>query len=379
MTILPFLETVGEHLEQRFRIRALHALRSPEALQPSLQRERVRTDRTGHPFCWVLFRLDGRHHTKRARLRLAYVIARRARLTDEVGWCDNTAVGAILPVTDEAGAERFASDVMSRTAQRGIHPVVTVYSYPAASPPTDNLSGRKALAASPEPRRALRKPHVVERNRACQCEMSAMEPFLVQPMPWPKRLTDIVGACFGLLLTLPLFVVVAFAVRLSSPGPAFFGQRRAGLGGRTFMMYKFRSMYADAEARKDDLRHLNEQDGPAFKIKNDPRVTSIGRFLRATSIDELPQLFNVLKGDMSLVGPRPPTLDEVAKYRTWYRRRLQVAPGLTCIWQVRGRSQVSFEDWMRMDMQYIEQRSFWLDLKLILRTIPAVLLRRGAS
>ena len=136
-------------------------------------------------------------------------------------------------------------------------------------------------------------------------------------------------------------------------------------------------MYVDAEERKQELLHLNEQDGPAFKIKNDPRITSVGRFLRATSIDELPQLFNILKGDMSLVGPRPPTLDEVDNYRPWYRRRLDVTPGLTCTWQVQGRSRVSFEDWMRMDMRYINQQSLWLDLTLIAKTLPALLVRRG--
>jgi lipopolysaccharide/colanic/teichoic acid biosynthesis glycosyltransferase len=136
-------------------------------------------------------------------------------------------------------------------------------------------------------------------------------------------------------------------------------------------------MHVDAESRKAELSHLNEQDGPAFKIKNDPRITSVGRFLRATSIDELPQLFNVLMGEMSLVGPRPPTFDEVAKYRRWYLRRLDVTPGLTCIWQVKGRSRVSFEEWMRMDLEYIDQQSFWLDLELIVKTVPALLLRRG--
>ena len=206
---------------------------------------------------------------------------------------------------------------------------------------------------------------------------STSAPFLARSISPYKRLCDIVGSTFGLLLAAPVLVLAAIAVRLSSTGPVLFGQRRAGLGCSPFTMYKFRSMYVDAEVRKQELRHLNEQDGPAFKIKNDPRVTPVGRFLRATSIDELPQLFNVLKGDMSLVGPRPPTFDEVGEYRRWYLRRLDVTPGLTCTWQVEGRSRVSFEQWMRMDLQYIDRQSLWLDFKLIAKTLPALLLRRG--
>jgi lipopolysaccharide/colanic/teichoic acid biosynthesis glycosyltransferase len=148
---------------------------------------------------------------------------------------------------------------------------------------------------------------------------------------------------------------------------------------RQFKLYKFRSMVADAEERKFALAHLNERDGPAFKIENDPRITPIGRFLRKTSIDELPQLFNVLSGEMSLVGPRPPLPDEVKKYEWLFRKRLSVKPGITCIWQISGRNQVSFDRWMQMDHEYIENWTLLLDLKILLKTIPAVLFSRGAS
>ena len=158
-----------------------------------------------------------------------------------------------------------------------------------------------------------------------------------------------------------------------------FTQERAGLGGKPFKIYKFRTMIADAEKMKEALRKHSEQDGPAFKMKNDPRVTRLGRILRKTSIDELPQLFNVLKGDMTLVGPRPLPLKEADGCQQWQRRRLDVTPGLTCIWQVRGRSTVSFADWVRMDVAYIRRRTFFQDIRILLQTIPAVLLRRGAS
>ena len=380
MTIQPMLETLGNHLEQRLRTKVLHRLHPPESLWPALQRERGRTDRTGHPFCWVLFSLERERYTKRTLLRLAHVIARRARLTDEVGWYDEAGVGVILPVTDESGAEHFASDIVTLASERGIYASATVYSYPSATLPSDGVRAKASVAS--KDRRVLQMRKGVSpgaaQSRLRQCELRGMEPLLARPMPLGKRISDIVGAGLGLLLASPVFLAAAIAVKLSSPGPVFFGQKRAGLGARPFMIYKFRSMYADAEARKEELRHLNEQDGPAFKIKNDPRITRIGRFLRATSMDELPQLFNVLKGDMSLVGPRPPTFDEVDKYRVWYRRRLRVTPGVTCIWQVRGRSRVSFEEWMRMDMRYMERYGFWQDLILILSTIPAVLFRWGA-
>jgi lipopolysaccharide/colanic/teichoic acid biosynthesis glycosyltransferase len=190
---------------------------------------------------------------------------------------------------------------------------------------------------------------------------------------------DVAGASFGLLFLLPLFAVVAIAIRATSRGPVFFRQQRSGLGGKPFFMVKFRTMVVDAEAKKQALMALNEQDGPAFKIRRDPRVTRLGHFLRITSIDELPQLWNVLRGDMSLVGPRPLPCSETDACRGWLRQRLDVTPGLTCIWQVRGRSTVSFAEWVRMDVQYIRSRSLGADMKLLLQTVPAVVLRRGAS
>ena len=186
-------------------------------------------------------------------------------------------------------------------------------------------------------------------------------------------------AVAGLLLLWPLFILIGLAIKLTSPGPVLFKQHRAGLGGRPFLFHKFRSMVVDAEDRKRSLAELNEQDGPAFKIKADPRVTPIGAFLRKTSLDELPQLWNVLRGDMSLVGPRPLPCDEQNQCEGWYHQRLDVAPGLTCIWQVEGRSTVLFDEWMQMDRDYIRSRSAMLDLMLLLRTVLAVVGQRGAS
>jgi exopolysaccharide biosynthesis polyprenyl glycosylphosphotransferase len=194
-----------------------------------------------------------------------------------------------------------------------------------------------------------------------------------------KRLFDIFASAAALVVLSPFLVAVAVIIKLTSKGPVFFKQKRVGLHGRPFHMFKFRSMIANAEELKEKLRAQNEQSGPVFKIRNDPRITPIGRFIRKYSIDELPQLINVLRGDMSIVGPRPPVPQEVAQYEGWQRRRLSVRPGLTCIWQVSGRNQISFKEWMYLDMRYIDHWSLTEDLSLILQTFPVVLTGRGAS
>ncbi len=195
-----------------------------------------------------------------------------------------------------------------------------------------------------------------------------------------KRLMDIVGASVGLLLASPIMLIVAILIKLEDPkGPIFFSQVRNGAYPKTFKMYKFRSMYIDAEERLQELMHLNEQSGPAFKIKDDPRITKVGKFIRKTSLDELPQLFNVLKGDMSLVGPRPALPREVEQYTAYQKQRLFVKPGLTCIWQVSGRNNIGFDEWVELDIEYIKTRNLWLDIKLILLTIPAILGDENAS
>lgn len=200
---------------------------------------------------------------------------------------------------------------------------------------------------------------------------------------WPmavKRLIDFTLSLAALIALGPLFLVVAVLIRLGSSGPVFFIQKRMGLSKRRFSLYKFRTMVPDAEAKLKEIAHLNEVSGPVFKIKEDPRITPIGRFLRKTSIDELPQLINVFKGEMSLVGPRPlPVRDYEGFDQDWQRRRFSVRPGITCLWQVGGRSSIPFERWMELDMEYIDKWSLWLDLKILAQTIPAVLRGSGAA
>lgn len=194
-----------------------------------------------------------------------------------------------------------------------------------------------------------------------------------------KRAIDVLGSLAGLLFLSPIFLGAALSIRLESKGPVFFKQTRVGLNGRKFRMYKFRSMYLDAESRIEEIKHLNEvKDGPIFKIKEDPRITKVGKFIRRSSIDELPQLLNVLFGDMSLVGPRPPLPREVIHYQPDHWERLSVKPGLSGLWQVSGRSETSFEEMIRLDRTYIENWSLALDIGILLRTIKVVLTGYGS-
>ncbi len=237
------------------------------------------------------------------------------------------------------------------------------------------------------------RPHVEENDNAGWVEILEFQPepsridreWVGQIVQSPgrfyeftKRLIDIVAGVVLLVMAMPIMIVSAVAIKITSRGGVFFGQKRAGLDGRTFTMYKFRSMYHGAEEARPVLEKLNESDGPAFKIRNDPRVTPLGRFLRRSSIDELPQLINVLAGQMSLVGPRPLPVSEADNVRGKARMRTSVKPGLTCLWQISGRNELTFRQWAALDLYYIRHRSLFLDLMIIVQTIPAVLSARGA-
>lgn len=193
-----------------------------------------------------------------------------------------------------------------------------------------------------------------------------------------KRALDLAASLFGLLFLLPLFPFLVLLILLETPGPIFFRQVRVGQGGRLFACYKFRSMAVDAEEQKQQLDHLNEATGAAFKIKDDPRITGVGRFLRRSSLDEFPQLYNVLRGEMSIVGPRPQIPSEVSEYTPDQACRLLAKPGLTCLWQISGRSHLEFEEWMQLDLEYVLNQGLKTDLMILLKTLPAVIERKGA-
>ncbi len=226
-------------------------------------------------------------------------------------------------------------------------------------------------------RKELKKPSVFQHN-TIQFRMLVWHITIRFSLAF-KRLMDIVLAILALVLGSPIFLLTAFLVKVTSPGPIIFSQVRVGKFGRHFKFYKFRSMYIDAEARKAELmKHNESKDGVIFKMKHDPRITPVGRFIRKFSIDELPQLFNVILGDMSLVGPRPPLPSEVRTYTLEERKRLNITPGITCLWQVSGRSELPFKQQMALDKEYIASRSAWKDFLILLKTIPAILTGKGA-
>lgn len=417
-------------------MRRLTEMYSPAQLAAALVRARARADRSGVRFALLFARPEGKKVRKSKLLRLARTLMQCVRLTDEVGFYTPEMVCAILPDTDIAGAQRLSDRLKGACASRGIIADCMISQYPSDAPPYDNDEARvdadakgerrgnpaasnghaanatnghaarnRDAARSGESQTAMRlancdlpEPDAQdngERRPTCLADRSAellleeamkrghdpvvaSESLFVRPRRWYERAFEVTAVSFALLLASPIMVAMALAIKLTSSGPILFKQWRRGIGGKPFQILKFRTMVVNAEALQEKLRQQSEQDGPAFKMKRDPRVTLVGAFLRKTSLDELPQLINVLMGDMSLVGPRPLPIHEQDECERWHQSRLDVNPGITCIWQVYGRSRVSFEEWMRMDLGYINRRRSLTDLALLLKTIPAVLLRRGA-
>ena len=392
-----------------------------------LERERSLADRGTRRFSLLVLRDrvdDSRQHRKNDRLtELARQLCKRLRSIDLVGRLDANRVEILLTDTEPADARIVAARVEQVEAKLGLRLDRKIYVYPSFTEratgtkrnggprhddpheglhSTENGNGRcrangqsrtqtngAALATvqlatdgmDPDSVHQLTMGRDAPASKgltAGSWPIADLWPLLSIPTPLWKRTLDILISCVAMLVLLPLFALIAIAIRLESPGPLIFRQLRAGRGARPFVFYKFRSMIVDAEQQRASLADQNEQDGPVFKIQNDPRITRVGRWLRRWSIDELPQLWNVFKGDTSLVGPRSPTLDEVCEYERWQLRRLCITGGITCFWQVSGRSQISFREWMRLDMRYIACRSLWLDLRLLVRTLPAVLSGRGA-
>ncbi len=390
------------------------------AFEVHLRRERSLADRGNRVFTMIVLR---RHRGDVEDVDvLAMRLKKRLRETDLVGRLDENSLGILLTDTLPEGAAPVANFIDRVVDPLGLEMERKLYVYPSASEAGQGSSrlanGRRddgddgnaftpatsepaaAPAAYPaheepapgfdvDPTAPARPPEAASvggGDAAADLRARMGEGWtigdlwteLVEPLPAWKRSIDVAFASAGLLALAPVFLCVALAIKIDSPGPVFFSQTRLGRGRRPFRFYKFRSMTVDAEVRRAELESGNETDGPTFKIRNDPRKTRVGRLIRRSSIDELPQLWNVLKGDFSLVGPRPPIPDEVESYQRWQKRRLDVPGGLTCIWQVNGRSEVAFEEWMRMDLRYVAKGGFWVDMKLLAKTFRAVFSGRGA-
>ena len=343
--------------------------------------ERMRVDRNGSVLSLLLVRL---HEQKPEDIAFfSRLLEGRLRVTDTPGRLDDGRIAILLPDTLAEGAWKVAADISEVYPLGPGRPECEVLVYPNKKDP-GKIEPRPRGASydddsdpSDLPPEESEQPTAGPQVKTPKNKKASDEYFFAKSLPLWKRSLDILGGSVGLLLSLPILAVAAAAVKATSQGPAFFQQQREGQGGRCFTMWKLRTMNIDAEEKKRALLELSQQDGPAFKMKRDPRTTFVGRLLRMTSMDELPQFWNVLKGDMSLVGPRPLPVDESAACEGWHRRRLQVRPGMTCTWQVCARGNVSFDEWARMDLRYIKKHSLWQDVRLIVMTIPSLLLNKG--
>ena len=400
-----------------------------ELVKEAFRSNRRRTDRE---FALVTFEFSDFEATDKKLGSLISGFRSRLRISDVVGWFD-LRLAVLLPETKKAGALLVANELASLSQTQGIKVDTHVAIYPwddALVAVTDELKGddnhsdheshddpdhrdgnspgdeysrmddahdhsngqhfssdrnfnggtSSSVAVDVKPLSKNRISSSIKNisvNKAVFGTGNKIQ-ILSDKTPKWKRAIDVAGAGTGLLMLTPVFACAAVAIKCSSPGPVFFVQRREGKDGEEFGILKFRTMVPDAEAKQDALRTQSEQDGPAFKLKNDPRVTGVGRYLRKSCVDELPQLYNVLIGEMSLVGPRPLPVRESQQCTSWQRQRLSVLPGLTCIWQAHGGRDIKFSEWMRMDMEYIRKRSLFYDIKLICETAFIALLHRGS-
>lgn len=347
-----------------------HGLLDESEFAEVLLKEKVRSDRTGIAFS--ILKISGapkKSHADQLCIA-AKVLKDRLRITDSYGLWKSGRIGIVLPYTPTLGAQKVAADVVELLKEQGIHVSYDVMMYP------EDKSGKifRLDKEFEDPTDEGNEQHSHREKTVMSIATDSSRFYLAT-----KRALDVMGAVVGIVFLWPVFVIAALVVKSTSKGPILFAQVREGKGGRQFVMYKFRTMIVGADQVQNEYRHLNEQDGPAFKITDDPRITRFGKLLRDTCIDELPQLWNVLNGDMSLVGPRPLPTGESQQCANWQRQRLGVTPGLTCFWQLDGKTKVTFDQWMRMDLQYVRRRSIWMDVNLIAQTVLQIFHLRGSK
>ena len=408
----------------------LDSILTPTAFQLEIRKEIFRSDRRlgNREFGLVRFDLSPSElEPGESAGRVVSTISSRLRISDSIGWYQGR-LALLLPETDKDSTLQLADAVAQDLHMVGLSVSAEASIYPyddelisLADELQEELNSRHGFGSddrhggsgstgvfAEEAQFRLDAPHRIDqpssdsltlavsacgkiqdpqlagtrdwRSEECSGRVKqTTHRFLpVVPTPWWKRAIDVLGASAGLVVLSPVLITAGLAIKFSSPGPVLFRQLREGKDGESFGILKFRTMEVDAESKQEGLRQHNEQDGPAFKLTDDPRVTLVGKYLRKSCVDELPQLINVLKGEMSLVGPRPLPIHESRACKAWQRARLTVLPGLTCFWQARGGREVSFAEWMKMDLDYIEQRSLWVDLRLIVETACIALLHRGS-
>jgi lipopolysaccharide/colanic/teichoic acid biosynthesis glycosyltransferase len=380
--------------------RVLHSIYSAEEFRQILRRERARTDRSSREFSLVVFDIGSSFNSDAVDVVaqcLVHVLEPRVRTTDEVGWCDERRIGIVLPDTPAQGAWKLVKGVCKAISANARPSCYTVYTYPSSWMIGSDDDAPQARVVNPLPALDHNMSETASKSEcspACKPALSAVQPktsraqanarsvesveqFFAHSMPLWKRIVDIVGSLFGLVLFFPLFLLIGIMIKIVSPGPVFFKQLRAGYMGKLFTCWKFRTMrlYTDTSTHKRYLKELIHAEKPMTKLDvgDDVRIIPLGKLLRQLGLDELPQLINVIRGEMSLIGPRPCIPYEAREYLPWQRKRFDTMPGLTGLWQVSGKNRTTFNEMMRLDITYVKQRSFWLDVKIFLKTFPAII------
>ena len=374
-----------EHLSNLFSFsnqesaKSENGILSEKAFHRILERERARSDRYGAMFSLLVFETANSNGQKRQALVPVDILLKRIRPTDEVGWFRKARLGVILPSTPYKGASKLADDIcLQIRARKQKPPTYEIFAYP-----TDRLDKVDKV----------RRNDFIEKDECIfdgfdetqdqvanvgDCEQLAVgSKFLFgHKLPFWKRAIDILGSLFGLLILFPLFLILSVCIKIVSPGPVFFSQKRVGYQGRAFTMYKFRTMKVNADTvlHENHVTDLIQNGKPLKKMDGqDPRIFPLGKFLRLTGLDELPQLINVLRGEMSLIGPRPELPCSLQYCEPWQTRRFDAKPGLSGLWQVSGKTRTTFTEMMRLDISYVKKRSFWLDMEILLKTLPTII------
>jgi lipopolysaccharide/colanic/teichoic acid biosynthesis glycosyltransferase len=387
------------HFRQTRGFRGVHSV---EQFRAILERERARADRNEHQFSVVVFDAVGTQAHSSEAQHLVHVLTKRIRFTDQLGWLDGQRIAVLLPETPAAGAWKLAGDASTALGADGRPPECNVYTYPSKRSndryglstrlhirdihPKGKTSASGGFLISAMPDRGEHSLSDIKETRSSQRHQTKevaepMQRLFCYPLPLWKRAIDVVGALLCLVIFSPLMLLAALVIKSVSPGPVFFKQERAGCGGRAFTMWKFRTMEvgADPSTHQEYVSKLirssrgNCRPKPMIKLSHESQVIPLGRILRRTYIDELPQLINVLRGEMSLVGPRPPILYELEEYQPWHYKRIDVVPGMTGLWQVSGKNRLTFDEMMRLDIRYWRERSLWLDIKILLTTPLAII------
>ena len=367
---------------------------SIDQLRVLIEHERRRSDRTGDRFSVIVFPVEHSGEDLHRLCHLPDLLVQTVRSTDEVGWFDVNQIGVLLLDTPSAGAQKFLKKIRDRAPSSWTSPKNQIYVYPSeqlfgehggsTQPPIldvgekmdslrDSKAGRSKRPGGAEPIEPTEEP-AEESEQEKESVVSSLEPYLGIKAPLWKRIFDILGCLTGLLLLSPFLVFIAVWIKTVSPGPVFFKQKRIGYLGKPFILLKFRTMYESAKssAHEDYVRTLIQTNVPMEKLNQDKELIRFGKFMRSSGIDELPQLFNVVCGEMSLVGPRPCLPSEFQEYLHWHKRRFYTLPGITGLWQVNGKHKLTFKQMIRYDITYEQQRSFWLDFKIIIGTFPTV-------